>query len=356
MQHRQDKISTVSYKQCGVIKGEPLYLITLKNQAITVNITNLGGTVMSVFAPDRNGIVKNITAGYKDADAYANNPWYFGCVAGRYANRIAGGKFLLNGQIMQLSVNNSGNHLHGGFEGLHKKVWTVTSLDKEDTENSVELEYLSEDGEEGYSGNLRVKVKYMLNQSNQLVIRYTAVTDKSTPVNLTNHSYFNLTGFGHATVADHFLYVNAGFYTEKNENNIPTGRILPVAGTPLDFSVPVKVGAHFDQFPLDMGFDHNYVLSHVVHGEMLLAAELEDKDSGRRLRVYTDQPGIQVYTANYWDGSITGQQGMPYVKHGAIALETQAFPDSPNHPGFPNTILEPGQHYHSSTVYEFGTT
>lgn len=345
---------TVASKQCGALNGAPLHLITLNNGTVTAHITNLGCAVMSVYTPDRHGVVKNIVAGFEQPAAYEHNPWYFGCVVGRYANRITAGRFTLDGRPVQLSVNNDNNHLHGGFEGFHKKVWALSSLIREEGYTGVEFAYTSNDGEEGYPGNLQVKVRYLLNQYNQLVMECTAVSDKRTPVSFTNHSYFNLSGFEQAVITEHLLQVNALHYTEKNDRNTPTGRILPVAGTAADLSAPGRVGERFSHFPEDQGFDLNYVLTRHQHGAIVLAATLEESSTGRVLRVLTDQHGLQVYTANYWDGNITGQQGKPYVQHGAIALETQAFPDSPNHPHFPNTILEPGEDYSTVTIYEFG--
>jgi aldose 1-epimerase len=216
----------------------------------------------------------------------------------------------------------------------------------------VVFEYRSRDGEEGYPGNLKVKVKYTLNGT-RLSIRYSALTDKRTPVNLCNHSYFNLTGFDNPLVTGHFLQINALEYTGKGETNTPTGDILKLSGTPLDFSRPKKIAEDMDKFPADGGFDHNYVLSRQRSGEIVPAAELYDPETGRILRVFTDQPGIQLYTANWWDGSPSGRQHRSYIKHGGVALETQAFPDSPNHPNFPDTILNVGELYQSTTIYEF---
>ncbi|GAA0546249.1 aldose epimerase family protein [Chitinophaga japonensis] len=345
---------SVASRPCGHLHGAPLHLVTLQNETISVHITNLGCAVMAIYTPDRHGRVKNIVAGLARPLDYAHNPWYLGSVVGRYANRIAAGRFMLDGQAVQLTVNNDHNHLHGGFAGFHTKVWTLVSLVREEAHTGVEFTCFSEDGEEGYPGNLEVKVRYLLNHRHQLVMEYRAVTDKRTPVSITNHSYFNLSGFEQAVVQDHLLHINAQHYTEKNERNLPTGRILPLKGTPADFTVPARLGDRLHLFPQDCGLDHNYVLRRHQPGAMVPAATLTDMDTGRRLRVFTDQHGMQVYTANFWDGSITGQQGRPYVQHGAIALETQAFPDSPNHAHFPGAILEPGEEYRTITVYEFG--
>lgn len=322
----------------------------LSNGKVRVGIIDLGATITSLEVPDREGRMKNIVAGFSDPGQYWQNEYYLGCIVGRYANRIDRGLLRVDGEDIRLSVNNDGNHLHGGFEGLHRKIWRLHSQISSADELGIVLEYISPDGEEGYPGNLRIRVTYLLDKAGRFSISYTAVTDKSTPVNLTNHSYFNLSGFERPTISDHWLRVFAGRYTEKNELNLPTGRLVSLAGTPMDFSISRRIGENIGQLPLDKGFDHNYVLD----GEGLRpAAELYDPVSGRNLLVLTDKPGLQVYTANWWDGAVVGSQGVPYVQHGAVALETQAFPDSPNQPSFPDTILKPGQVYHTTTIFEF---
>lgn len=317
---------------------------TLKNGTTTVRITNIGCSIMSIHTPDRNGVEDNIVAGFADPKRYLDNPWYFGCVAGRYVNRIGAGRFTLDGEEIQLTVNNGGNHLHGGFAGFNKKAWNIEHAD----ESEVLFSYTSPDGEEGYPGTLHAQVKYTLEKGNKLHLSYSATTDRRTPVNLTNHSYFNLSGFRQPTIANHELSVYARNYTEKNGNNLPTGRIIPTEGTPLDLSSPAPLGERIAQLAADRGFDHNYVLN-----EKGLAAVCYEQTSGRILKIYTDQPGIQVYTANWWDGSITGVHERPYIRYGGLALETQAFPDSPNRPEFPNTILNPGETYQAHTIFEF---
>lgn len=319
-----------------------------------VTTTNFGCAIISIRVPDKNGEKLNVVAGYDDIENYENNPAYFGCVIGRYANRVAGGKFSLNNQEIKLSVNESGNHLHGGFNGFNKKIWNVESLIRENDRVGVVFAYLSPDGEEGYPGNLTVKVSYILNNRNQLSISYRAETDMATPVNLTNHSYFNLAGFTKPLITDHLLKINAKTYTQTNTQDIPTGKILEVEGTPLDFLIPKKIGKELSLFSVNGGLNHNFILEKHAPGEMSLAASLEDDDTGRTLTIHTDQPAIQVYTANFWDGTISGSHGLPYQKFGAIALESQAYPDSPNHLSFPDTILRPGEIYSSSTIYEFG--
>jgi len=378
--------------QYGELRGAPLYMITLENAAVTVQLINLGATITAIYAPDRTGVQKNIVAGFSDPLDYLHNPAYFGCTVGRYANRIAAGRIMIDGKEYQLPLNNDGNHLHGGFDGFHTRIWRVVQSAKSEEEAGVIMEYISADGEEGYPGTLTVRVQYVLDDKNRLHIRYTAHTDKSTVVSLTNHSYFNLSGFEQPLVTDHLLTVNAKAYTEKNERNVPTGNILPVAGTPLDFTRPTRIGEHIHELPADGGFDQNFVLQPdyssgsaasedggngktsspgastavvAIEGDArngtflpvsasnMPAATLEDPHSGRVLRIFTDQPGIQVYSANYWDGSIRGQQGKLYLQHGAVALETQAFPDSPNHPHFPDTILSPGDVYRRHTIFAF---
>ncbi|HMI61147.1 MAG TPA: aldose epimerase family protein [Puia sp.] len=335
----------------------------LSNGKVRVGILNLGATITGIETPDRSGLMKNIVAGFADQEQYWQNEYYLGCVVGRCANRISKGRFWLDGAEIRLSVNNDGNHLHGGFEGLHRKLWKLHSRISSASETGIVMEYMSPDGEEGYPGNLRIQVSYLLDRTGRFTIRYTAVTDKSTPVNLTNHSYFNLSGFERPTIEDHQLQVFASAYTEKNEMNLPTGRILPLDGTPMDFSISRRIGDSIHDLPLDKGYDHNYVLDRadLVTGAMgagtgiVPAAELYDPVSGRSLRVLTDRPGLQVYTANWWDGVIVGQQHVPYVQHGAVALETQAFPDSPNQPSFPDIILRPGEVYNTTSIFEFKT-
>lgn len=337
---------------CGEFESDPIYLITLSNDDTTIKLTNLGAAITAIFTADRNGEYHNIVAGYDDISQYQDNPHYFGCLLGRYAGRITGSKFELDGDVIFLSRNDGLNHLHGGAEGFNKKVWKIKSFVQESEETGVIMEYLSPDGDEGYPGNLWVTVKYTLDRDNRLKIVYDAVTDKSTPVNLSNHSYFNLNGFA-TGVLGHSLKLNAAAYTENNSDNAPTGKILPVAGTPMDFLHGKTIGADIASVATSDRYNHNFVLNDYFPGKVRLAAELSEPRSGRMLKVYTDRPGIQVYTANDWQGNIIGPQGYAYGKHSAVALETQAFPDSPNHPGFPDTILHPGQRLISETVYEF---
>ncbi|MBS1601336.1 MAG: galactose mutarotase [Bacteroidetes bacterium] len=327
----------------------------LSRGSVRVGILDLGATLSFLEMPDRKGQVKNIVAGFPHRELYWQNDYYFGCIVGRYANRIGEGRLQLDGRVVQLSVNNDGNHLHGGFEGLHRKRWRPQSLIERDDASGIVLEYMSPDGEEGYPGNLRIQVSYVLDGAGRLYMDYIAVSDAATPVSLTNHSYFNLSGFENPVIDDHLLRIFASRYTEKNGANLPTGRLLPVKGTPLDFTALRSIGERIGQLSRDQGYDHNYVLDGSLAGELSVAAELYDPDSGRQLRILTDRPGIQVYTANWWDGSVVGSQGVPYGRHGAIALETQAFPDSPNQPGFPDTILRPGEVYRTTTIFQMNT-
>lgn len=345
---------SVTHSPCGKHQGKQLYKVILANNTVSVTVTNLGCSILSVTTPDKNGNNANVVAALHEPADYQHNEYYLGTVVGRYANRIANGRFTIDGQQFELTVNNPPNHLHGGKEGFHTKAWELIAIQEAADKVGVVFQYNSADGEEGYPGNLAVEVKYTLDQYNNLGIWYSATTDRKTPVNLTNHSYFNLSGFQQPLIYNHCLQVNAATYTEKNEHNIPTGALLAVAQTPLDFLQLKRIGEHIGDLPADRGYDHNFVLNKATAGELVLAVVLTEPESGRLVRVFTDQPGIQVYTANYWDGTITGQQNTSYQQHGAIALETQAYPDSPNHPEFPNTLLLPGEIYHTTTIYQFG--
>jgi len=330
------------------IDRKDVKLVTIQNgKNLKAAISNYGARLINLHYQDVNVIVSFD----KLEDYFVSPVFYHGATIGRYGNRIRNGEFKLNGQIYTLPVNNGPNHLHGGVEGLHQKIWDVQDFIEEAERTGVVFRYVSNDGEEGYPGNLQVTVSYSLNQRNELCIEYSAETDKPTPVNLTNHSYFNLSGFAVPVINDHLLQVNAAFYTEKNEQNVPTGSVLPVADTALDFQKPKRIGIGIDSFPQDMGYDHNFVLQKHAPGEVVVAAKLYEPLSGRLLTVSTSQPGIQVYTANYWDGTVKGVQGCFYQKHAAVALETQAFSDSPNQPSFPNTILVPGETFSSKTIY-----
>jgi len=337
----------------GFLKGEPLYTVVLSNNNNhTVKLTNFGATITAIYVPDKNGHLDNIVASYEDLTSYQDNPHYFGSSIGRFAGRIAGAKFKLNGKLFCLSSNDGSNHLHGGFGGFNKKVWMIKSFIHNDDESSVIMQTFSPDGEEGYPGNLWATVKYSLTSGNMLSIQYEAVADKSTPISLTNHSYFNLSGFTR-DILGHWLQIDAASYTETNEHHVSTGKILAVAGTPMDFQTSRIVGLDIGSIDVTDGYNHNFVLKQAKSDKHACAVMLCDPYSGRRLRIKTNQPGVQVYTANDWTGKIIGPQGYPYRKQSAIALETQAFPDSPNQAAFPNAILHPGERYYAETKYEF---
>lgn len=321
----------------GEVGGKQIHRYTFTNpNGLAITITNYGGIITSCIIPDREGNLNNVLLGLDKLEDYLEEDLYIGQIVGRYANRIAGGKFTLGGTPHQLSVNNGPNHLHGGFEGFGKKVW-----DAEVADDHLTLRYTSQDGEEGYPGTLRVAVTFRLTPINELVITYRAETDQATPVNLTWHGYFNLTGDFSRPITDHVLQLNARLYTPLDDNAIPTGEQLPVAGTPLDFTAPHRVGDRINL--LHMGYDHNFALDKTHDGP---AAILTEPITGRQVEVFTTQPGMQFYTGNFLDGK-------HFAKHTGLCLETQHFPDSPNKPGFPNTILKPGQVFESETRYKF---
>jgi len=330
-------------------EGEMIDVYSLVNKnGIKVNLINFGALVSEIHVPDRNGKFADIVQGFDSLEGYLENPSYFGCTTGRCANRIAKGKFTLDGREYTLATNNGPNHLHGGIKGLNKRVWKAES-----DATGVRFSYTSPHGEEGYPGTLSMTVVYTLTNRNELRIDYTATTDRATPVNLTNHSYFNLAGEGTGTILDHQLMLAADHYTPVDDTLIPTGEISPVKGTVMDFTVPTAIGARFGRLGGDPGgYDHNYVLNS-RDGTLALAARVKDPKSGRVLEIYTTQPGIQLYTGNFLDGSIKGKGGKPYHKNFAFCLETQHFPDSVNQPAFPSVILRPGESYEQTTVHRF---
>lgn len=339
-------------KTFGHIEGEEVFLFQLRNGELDVEIMNYGCTVVTILAPDVKGNRINIVAGFRGLSDYVSDQAYLGCVVGRYANRIARGRFTLDGKTWQLPLNDGVNHLHGGYCGFNRKLWKVEETIEEQERCGVTFSYCSKDGEEGYPGNLQVSVSYLLTKNNRIIIQYMADTDQATIISLTNHSYFNLSGFEQETIHDHYMQINADKYTVKNEHNTPSGEIAPVSDTPFDFSSPKKIGMHLHELEKDMGYDHNFVLNN-DHRTPAKAASLYEPASGRMLKVFTNMPGMQVYTANWWDGNVAGSQGKPYKKHGAVALETQAFPDSPNQPNFPSAVLRPGEQYQSQTELQF---
>lgn len=317
------------------------YTLT-NNNGVEVSITNYGGAIRSIKVPDRNGVLGDVVLGYDTIEEYMRNPRYLGALIGRHANRIAGGKFSLNGIEYQLAQNNGENHLHGGPKGFDKRVWNAT-----ETAVGLHLEYFSPDGEENYPGNLSVAVDYSLNDDNELRIDYHATTDKDTIINLTNHSYFNLGGHGQGTILDHELTLRAASFTPVGDDLIPTGEIRSVDGTSMDF----RTGRVIE----NGGYDHNFALDGWSRGSIRSVARLRDPKSGRVMEVFTTQPGMQFYSGNFLDGSLIGKGGVPYEQYAALCLETQHYPDSPNHQNFPSTVLRVGETYHESTIYKFTT-
>ncbi len=339
--------------------GKTADLYTLKNKnGMQVSITNFGATVVSIIVPDKAGKMADVALGYDDLAGYELNKNYLGVLVGRYGNRIAHGKFSIDGAEYTLAKNNGDNSLHGGIKGFNKAMWEAKEVSK-GGEPAVEMKYVSKDGEEGYPGNLFVTVVYTLTNKNELKIDYSATTDKKTVVNLTNHTYFNLAGQGSGDILKHDLMINADTFTPVDSGLIPTGELKKVEGTPFDFRRTTAIGARIDasdeQIKLGGGYDHNFVLNRKAATGLSLAARVSDPASGRTMEVWTTEPGVQFYTGNFLDGSFKGKGGGAYQKRTAFCLETQHFPDSPNHPSFPTTLLKPGEKYHTTTVYKFET-
>ena len=345
------KHMTIARTHFGKIDNKEVFLYTMENMnGIRISITNYGGIVTSIKMPDRHGKPGDIVLGYDSLDQYVANSPYFGALVGRYANRISKGKFRLGGKDYQLAVNNGRNSLHGGNKGFDKVVWDAEEMNDSLVQGLI-LTYSSPDGEEGYPGNLKVKATYSLNDHNEFKLVIEAESDKPTPVNLCNHTYFNLSE-ADTSVLGHNLTLYANHYTPVNEELIPTGALLPVAKTPMDFNNSQLVGAGIDK--VKGGYDHNYVLTKKP-GELKMAAQLYDARTGRQLEILTTQPGIQFYSGNFLDGTIKGKGGKVYQKYYGLCLETQHFPDSPNQPSFPNTILKPGDKFMETTIYRFTT-
>jgi aldose 1-epimerase len=336
-------------------EGDSVELFRLTNaHGVELDAITYGGIITSLKVPDRTGTLGDVVLGYDSLAGYLRSSPYFGAIVGRYANRIARGAFTLNGTTYHLAINNPPNALHGGLRGFDKVVWQAEPL-SDARGAGVIFRHTSPDGDEGYPGTVTVQVTYTLTDSNDVVIDYQATTDKPTPINLSQHSYFNLAGSG--SVLDHELMIAADSFTPIDSTFIPTGVIAPVAGTPFDFRTPHRIGERINddnqQLRFAGGYDHNFVLNHAGTG-LALAARLTDPSSGRVLEIHTDQPGVQFYSGNFLDGTITGKRGMVYAHRNGLALETQHFPDSPNHPRFSSTIIEPGQQFHSRTVWHFG--
>jgi aldose 1-epimerase len=333
-------------------EGQLVTLHTLTNKnGVSVSIMDYGATIVKILAPDRHGKLDDIVLGFDKFSPYLHLTTYFGATIGRYGNRIAKGRFPIGKTQYQLECNNGPNALHGGLRGFDKRMWKVEPVESDVP--AVRFSRLSPDGEEGYPGNLFVSVTFSLNDDNELRISYEATTDKETIINLTNHSYFNLAGGG--TIFSHILTLHADAFTPVDATLIPTGEIKKVAGTPWDFLDPTPMGLHLKQAGgKPIGFDHNFVLNKGFFSDWSLAAEVDEPRSGRTLTVSTDQPGVQFYTGNFLDGTLIGAGGHVYRQYTGFCLETQHFPDSPNHDNFPSTVLAPGETYKTSTVYAFG--
>lgn len=345
----------VQQKPFGTRDGRPITLYTLTNShGVEISAMNYGGIIQSIRVPDRNGKLADIVLGHDTAEGYMPNPPYLGAIVGRYANRIANGTFTLDGKTYTLPKNDGPNTLHGGTTKTFDKVmWESQPLKGK---NGVSFSYLSADGDEGFPGNLKVTVTYVLTDSNELVIDYDATTDKDTPINVSQHSYFNLKGEGNGDILDHEIMINADKFTPVDKNLIPTGELRPVKGTPFDFTTSTKIGARIDdnyeQLVLGHGYDHNFILNRKGSG-LSLAARVYEPTTGRVLEVSTTQPAVQFYSGNFLDGTVTGKGGHVYKRRYGFCLETQHYPDSPNHPDFPTTILKPGQKFHQETVFKF---
>jgi aldose 1-epimerase len=344
--------ATVEKSAYGTLPdGTAVDLFTLKNpNGMVVKVITYGAIITGIQAPDRNGKLGDIVLGFDNLDAYVKGHPYFGAAIGRVGNRIAKGKFVLDGRTYKLATNNGPNHLHGGLKGFDKVVWSATATATEDAAQ-VRFTYTSKDGEEGYPGNLKVTMTYTLTTKNELRIDYRASTDKATPINLTNHSYWNLAGEG--DVLGHELRLFANAFTPVDATLIPTGEIRTVKDSPMDFTQPKPIGRDLKQLTNDpQGYDHNFVLNN--HGRTLaLAARVYEPKTGRVLEILTDQTGVQFYSGNFLDGTLTGKRGIVYQKHYGFCLETQHFPDSVNQPGFPSVILRPGQTYKTTTIHRF---
>jgi aldose 1-epimerase len=337
--------------------GRAVEVFTLTNaNGMRVRVIDYGGIIVSLEVPDRDGQVADVALGYDALEEYLEETPYFGAIIGRYGNRIAGGSFTLEGKTYTLAVNNGPNHLHGGLVGFDKVVWDAEPFENA-TGAGVIFTYKSADGEEGYPGNLTSRVTYTLTDENELIFDYHATTDKATPINLTQHTYFNLAGDGSGNILGHELTLNAQSFTPVDATLIPTGDLVPVAGTPFDFTTGKLIGAEIDaddeQLRYGGGYDHNFVIDRSQSGRVH-AARVYEPTTGRVMDVHTTEPGVQFYTGNFLDGSITGKSGHVYEHRHGFCLETQHYPDSPNQPEFPSTILRPGEEYSSQTIYTFG--
>jgi aldose 1-epimerase len=341
----------------GDVAGTPVSIYTLTNHhGLRARVSNYGGSVVSLEVPDRNGQFADVVLGYDTLAEYVAGKAYFGAIVGRYANRIAHGAFTLGGDEHRLTITHPPHTLHGGQNGFDKKVWAAQGY-RSRAGSHLTLHYVSPDGEEGFPGELDATVTYTLSENDSLIIDYFATASADTVVNLTHHGYFNLAGAGHGPVLDQRLQINAAAFTPVDSTSIPTGELRPVAGTPFDFTSPTPIGLHIaeanEQLTFGKGFDHNFVLAPHAAGRVGFAARVTDPESGRTLSIFTTEPGLQFYTGNHLNG--TGKGGLPYVARSAFALEAEHFPDSPNQPAFPSTVLRPGERYTQRTIYHFGT-
>jgi len=337
--------------------GEQVTQYTFRNaNGMEVSVINFGGIITNLRVPDANGGLADVVLGFDSLAGYVGEHPYFGALIGRYGNRIANGRFTLDGVTYELPINNGPNSLHGGERGFDKVVWTAEPFENEQGRGVI-LTHTSPDGDQGYPGTLQVRVTYTLTDDNELIFDYHATTDKATPVNLTQHTYFNLAGHGSGTILDHEMMLNASRFTPVDSTLIPTGELRPVEGTPFDFREPTPIGARIqqddEQLRFGGGYDHNFVIDRAEGDSLVLAATVREPTSGRVMEVLTTEPGVQFYTGNFLDGSLTGKEGVVYAHRTGFCLETQHFPDSPNKPDFPSTILEPGEEYTSRTVYRF---
>ena len=350
--------SSISKESFGLIGDREVFLYTMKNDKdMSVSITNYGGIITSIQVPDQKGNIDDVVLGFDNLEQYLDEHPYFGAIIGRYGNRIANGRFELEGKSYNLAINNGPNSLHGGINGFDKKVWKAQEINKENN-IGLRLSTKSEDGEEGYPGTLDVVVTYTLTEENELIIEYQASTDRPTIINLTNHSYFNLNGEGNGDVMDHLLTLKANYYTPVDSTLIPTGQIEDVKGGPFDFTISKtirqNINANDTQIQYGGGYDHNFVLDENLSFSKPKVT-VYHPISRRKLEVFTTEPGVQFYTGNFLDGSLIGKRGKAYNKRFGFCLETQHFPDSPNQPSFPSTVLTPKKDYRSTTIYKFST-
>ncbi len=348
----------IEKKPFGQVYGQAVEVYQMTNaNGLKASITNYGGTMVSLIVPDKNGKMEDILLGYDNVDGFVANSPYFNALIGRYGNRIAGGKFSLDGKVYTLAANNNGNTLHGGLKGFDKVIWNAEPFENADGVG-VKLGYTSKDMEEGYPGNLTVNVIYTLTNRNELIIEYMALTDKATVCNLTQHNYYNLTGSTKDSILGHVLTLNADKFTPIDKGSIPLGQMRQVKGTPMDFTQPRTIGDRInqadEQLECGLGYDHNWVLNKKGK-ELSHAATLYEPKSGRVMEIWTEEPAVQFYSGNFLDGTITGKGGAVYKQRWGMCLETQHFPDSPNHPAFPTTTLRPGELYKTKTVHKFMT-